>query len=247
MADTILKTSAGLITQVDAAGVIVDTAVSDPDTTTDAAHNAGDTAINVVAEGGTAAGDLIRIGSGDTMEIAEVASAAVGVITIALGLTYDQPSGVEVVEVEKLDLGHVAEGGVDFNVSEDVFEAGAATSAKTLIRKTTRITQAVTWPLLEWTANAFARAFGIPQSAILGDGTEGTPWRIALASEQIKSVTNASVYVECTQESGQIVEFQGWQLTPDLNKSWNVSRNSTAELPFGGDIKTIAEIRYTPT
>lgn len=246
MPETIQKSSADLVTQVDAAGVIVDAATPDPSTTTDAAHAAGVAVISVVAEGTPVAGDLIRIGAGDTMEIGVVVSVAVGAITIEQGLIYAQPTGVAVVEVEKIDLGHVAEGGVDLSVSEDIFEAGAATSAKTLIRKTTRITQNFAWPLLEWTTNVLARAFGIPQAAIDGTGIATDPYRVALDSLVIKTVTNASVYAECTNEDGDIVEFQGWQLTPDLNKAWNISRNSTTELPFGGDVKTIVMIRYTP-
>jgi hypothetical protein len=246
MAEIIQFSSQDLITQPDRVGMIVDTTSPDPDTTTDADHDAGDTAISVTDEGGAADGDIVRIGTGDTMEIGVVASATTGSITLDLGLRYDQPSGVPVVEIEKLNMGHAGEGGIDFAVNEEVFEAGACTSAKTLIRKTTRITQAITWPAMEWTTNLFARAFGIPQSAIQGTGAPATPWRIALESDAIKSVVNASLFVECSNEGGDIVEFQGWNLTPDLNKTWNVSRNSTAELPFGGDVKTIVMLRHTP-
>jgi len=246
MPETIQKSSADLITQVDEVGFIQDAASPDPSTTTDAAHTRGDTAISVTAEGGAQDGDLIRIGTGDTMEIAVVASATTGQITIDQGLEFDQPSGVPVVEVVKIDAGHVEESGVDFAVSEDIFEAGAATSPKTLVRKTVRITQAITWPSIEWSSNLFARAFGIPQSALDGTGTATDPYRAAVNSDLIKTVTNASVYVVCTTEGGDIVEFQGWQLTPDLNKSWNISRNAVASMLLGGDVKTIILRRHTP-
>lgn len=244
MPETILKTSAHMLTQVDAAGLMAAPAVPDPDTTLDADVAAGAAVISVVAEGGAVDGDLIQIGTGDTIEVGRVASTVAGSITLDQALLYPHVSGEAVQEVTKLDLGHVGEGGVDFNVSEDIFEAGAATSAKVLIRKTTRITQGITWPLIEFTAAAFAHVFGIPQAKVVGTGAADTPFRAALVSDDIKTVTKAHVYVECTNENGEVVEFQGFGLTPDLNKSWNVSRNASAEIAAGGDIKTIVMIHY---
>lgn len=244
MPETILKTSAHIITQVDAAGIFVEAATPDPETTIDVAVSAGDSSIGVADEGGAADGDILRIGTGDTMEIGVVASATTGSITLDQPVVYDHAVSEAVVEVSKLDMGHVGEGGVDFSISEDIFEAGAATSAKVLVRKTTRITQGITWPAMEWTTTMLAHAFGIPQSSLTGDGTAATPYRFALDSNVLKTVVGANLYVECTNENGEVIEFQGWGLTPDLNKSWNVSRNSTAELPFGGDVKTIAMLHY---
>lgn len=246
MADSILKTSAGLITQVDACGVIKDVS-GGASTTLDAGEPAGETSISVADETGFLADDYVRIGSGDTLEVGQVASTSAGTIVLKTGLRYAQANGVALVEQEKIDMGHVGEAGLDIGVSEDIFEAGAATSPKVLVRKTTRITQNFVWPAMEWTASMIAHAFGIPQASVLGSGTAADPYVIALDGDAIKSVTNVSLYAECTREDADIVEFQGWNLTPDLNKSWNVSRNSTAELPFGGDVKTIAMIRYTPS
>lgn len=244
MPETILKTSAHIITQVDAAGIFVDPTTPDPDTTFDVVAAAGDTVLNVAAEGTAADGDIVRIGTGDTIEIGVVAASAAGTITLDQGLVYAHAVGEPVVEVTKKDMGHVGEGGVDFSISEDIFEAGAATSAKVLVRKTTRITQGIVWPAMEWTTTMLAHAFGIPQSALVGDGSAATPFRFALDSAVLKTVVVANLYVECTNENGEVIEFQGWGLTPDLNKSWNVSRNSTAELPFGGDVKTIAMLHF---
>lgn len=246
MPTSIAQTSADIITQVDEVGFILDADTPDPDTVTDAAHSRGDVAISVTAEGSAADGDLVRIGVGDTMEIGVVASATTGQITLDQGLFYDQPSGVPVVEVIKVNAGHVEESGVDFNISEDIFEAGAATSAKTLVRKTVRITQAITWPAIQWTPLLFDRAFGIPDESFDGSKTATAPNRSAIVSDLVKTVTNASVYVLCTTEGGDIVEFQGWQLTPDLNKSWNISRNSVASLTLGGDVKTTVKKHWTP-
>ena len=246
MPTTIAQSSADIITQVDNVGFILDADTPDPDTTTDAAHSRGDTAISVADEGGAADGDLVRIGSGDTLEIGVVASATSGQITLDQGLFYDQPSGVAVVEQVKVNAGHVEEGGVDFNISEDIFEAGAATSAKTLVRKTVRITQGITWPAIQWSALMFDRAFGIPDVSFDGSGTATAPNRSAIASDLVKTVTFASVYVECTTEDGDSVEFQGWNLTPDLNKSWNISRNSVASITMGGDVKTTVLKKWTP-
>lgn len=246
MPETINKSSADMITQVDEAGFIVPADTPDPDTTIDVAVSAGDTALSVAAEGAAADGDILIIGSGDTQEIGVVASATAGSITLDLAVKYDHPVGDQVIEAKKVDAGHVEESGVDFNVSEDIFEAGAATSAKTLVRKTVSITQAITWPSIEWNDTLFAYAFGIPQSELDGTGAPDTPHRAALVSDDIKAALNVSVYVVCTTEAGDIVEWQGWNLTPDLNKSWNVSRNSVASLTQGGDVKTIVQLKHTP-
>lgn len=246
MADTRLGTAAELWNFLSEVGMIIDQATTPGSTTVATATDVGDTTIPVADESNFSAGDLLRVGSGETLEVATCASTSAGNVVIQTGLEYAHAVGEAVVEQVKVDLGHVAEGGVQISVAEDVFEVRASTSALVLSRRTTGITETISWPGILWNASNFAAAFGRPDSDVLGSGTPTDPYAIRVNPDEINTLLNASLYAQGVREDGDIIEFRGWNALFDLNKSTTLARNAVAELPFGAQVKTIELLRWTP-
>lgn len=237
--DTRLNTSAELWKQLDEAGIIVDTpAGASQLVDTDAVK--GDVTLVIDAAGTFVVGDLIRIGSGDELEVNEIDTLVTVTITLMTGLAYDQAIGQPVVEQEKRNIGHVAEGGVTMDATEETFEVAAATSAKVLVERTTGVTQRITWPGLNWSMRNAAIAVGMDEDAdILGTGIATDPFVLRWIADEMNSFLNASMYFQGVREDDKIFEMRGWNVKFDLNRSATFARNAAAELPMGGNVKAI--------
>jgi len=244
--DTRLNTSAELWKQLDAAGIITDTA-SGASQLVDANAAKGDVTLTIDAAGTFTNGDLIRIGSGDELEVNEIVSGAASVtLTLMTGLAYAQLIGGAVVEQEKRDIGHVAEGGVTMDATEETFEVAAATSAKVLVERTTGVTQRITWPGLNWSMRNVATAVGLDEDAdILGTGIVTDPFVVRWIADEMNSLLNISMFFTGVREDDKIFEVRGWNVKFDLNRSATFARNAAAELPMGGNVKAIELRQWT--
>lgn len=235
-----LNTSDELFDALTDVGVIRD--VATPNTSTvGAAATAGDTDFDVASGEGSQfeAGDLIRVGSGEELEVVEVASISTDTLTIFPALVYDHAVGETVAEQEKVYVGHVAEGGLTVENTEDTFEVRAATSAVVLLTKTTGINMRITWPNILFSTENIAMAMGVKESEITGTGTASDPETISWHSDVLGGEINASLFAEGTREDGQIIELRGFNVRWDLNVSSTLARNAVAELPTGGEVKTV--------
>lgn len=240
--DTRLNTAAELWKQLDEAGIIVDTP-SGASQALASAEAVGSTSLTLDAAGTFAAGDLIRIGSGDELEVNEIELIVTVTITLMTGLAYAQLAGAAVVEQEKRNIGHVAEGGVTMDATEETFEVAAATSAKVLVSRTTGVEQSIAWPGLNWSMRNAAIAVGMDEdNDILGTGVVADPFVLRWIADTMNSFLNASIYFLGVREDDKIMEVRGFNVKFDLNRSATFARNAAAELPMGGVVKTI-EIR----
>lgn len=226
---------------VSEAGVIL---AVDPvnESTVATAVTAGDETVEVGAGDGAGfeVGDLIRIGTGDTLEVGEVEAVATDTLTLVTPVAFDHAVGEEVAEQAKQDVGHVAEGGVTHDVSEDTFEVRAATAQGVLVERTTGVTQNLSWPGILWSPENLATAFGIPAADIYaGDGTATDPTAIRLLSDRFNAVDHASIYFQGVREDGTFVEVRGWNVKFDLNRTSTFARNAVAELPIGGRVDNL--------
>lgn len=240
-----LNTAAELWNFLSEVGVIVDVSAGQS-TTTDTAAAAGDALLSVVSETGFLAGDLIRVGSGETLEVHEVEAVSAGQIDLKATLEYAQASGVAVVEQVKINLGHASEAGVTWNVTEDVFEIRASTTKLVLSRRTTGITETIGWSGILWNLSNIAIAFGVDESNVGGAGTSADPYFFRVNPDELNTLLNASLYARGSREDGDIIEMRGWNCIFDLNKTATHARNTVAELPVGAQVKTIEFQRWTP-
>lgn len=240
--DTRLNTAAELWKQLDEAGIILDTP-SGASQLVDTLALKGDLTLIIDAAGTFAVNDLIRIGSGEEVEVNEIDTIVTTTITLMTGLAFDQEVGQPVVEQEKRDIGHVAEGGVTMDATEETFEVAAATSATVLVSRTTGVEQRISWPGLNWSMRNVAIAVGMDEdNDILGTGVASDPYVLRWIAEEMNSLLNCSIYFQGVREDDKIMEVRGWNIKFDLNRSATFARNAAAELPMGGIVKTI-EIR----
>lgn len=241
-----LNTSAEVWDALTEVGYIRDVAAGTP-STLDGAHTEGDTTVNVAAGEGSnfSEGDLIRIGSGEELEIVEIESIATDALTVFPGLGFDHDTGVAVVEQEKVDMGHVAEGGVTLEASEDTFEVRASTAQGVLIERTTGITQRLTWPAILWSMENLAVVMGMAESEVTGSGTASDPDALHWIADKFNSLENASVYAVGTLEDGTNLELRGHNVKFDLNKSASLARNAVAELPTGGRVQSMLFMQWS--
>lgn len=205
------------------------------------APSSGDTTFDVAGGEGAQfeAGDLIRVGSGEKLEVVEVASVATDTLTVFPALVHDHAIGEAVVEQEKIDMGHVEEGGLTIENTEDTFEVRSATSAVVLLTKTTGINMRITWPNILFSAENLALAMGVPEGQITGAGTASDPTAISWHSDVLGTELNASVYAQGTREDGEIIEVRGFNVRWDLNVTSTLARNAVAGLPTGGEVKAV--------
>lgn len=245
MPDARLGTAAELFNYLSEVGIIKDVSAG-ASTTSDTAAAAGDVIISVVSETGFVQGDFVRIGSGENLEVHEVEAVSAGQIDLVSPLEYAQASGVAVVEQEKIDMGHASEGGVQWSVAEDIFEVRASTSALVLSRRTTGITENISFNGILWNLSNVANAFGVDESDVVGAGTAADPYAFRVNPDELNTLLNASLYARGVQENGDILELRGWNCIFDLNKSSTFARNAVAELPIGAQVKTLEFRRWTP-
>jgi len=237
--DIRLNTAAELWKQLDEAGIIVDTPAG-ASQLVDAAALKGDVTLVIDAAGTFAVGDLIRIGSGEELEVNEIEAIVTVTITLMTGLAYDQEVGAAVVEQEKRNIGHVAEGGVTMDATEETFEVAAATSAVVLVSRTTGVEQRISWPGLNWSMRNAAIAVGMDEdNDILGTGVTADPFVLRWIADEMNSFINNSIYFQGLREDDKIFEVRGWNVKFDLNRSATFARNAAAELPMGGIVKAI--------
>lgn len=226
-------------------GRYADQATTPGNTTTDAAQTAGDTVLSVADETNFAADEFLRIGSGENQEVHEIASTAVGQITIKTPLLFDQPSGAAVVEKVETNMGHVGEAGVTYDLTEDEFELNAATSAQALTTKTVRTRGTLGWPGLNWSMEAVAASFGIDPTKVSGSGTAADPHQLGLIADNFNGLKNDGLYMKGVLEGGANIVIRAFNVKYDLNKSATFSRNAAAELPLSGRYKGVSLLEWT--
>jgi hypothetical protein len=244
--DTRLNTASELWKQLDEAGIIVDTP-SGSSQLVDTLAVVGATTLVIDAAGTFVDTDLIRIGSGDELEVNEIESGGgTTSLTLMTGLAYEQEVGQPVVEQEKRNIGHVAEGGVTMDATEETFEVSAATSSTVLVSRTTGVEQRIAWPGLNWSMRNAAIAVGMDEdSDILGTGVAADPFVLRWIADQMNSFLNCSLYFQGVREDDKIFEVRGWNVKFDLNRSATFARNAAAELPMGGIVKAIELRQWT--
>jgi hypothetical protein len=230
--DTRLNTASELWKQLDEAGIIVDTP-SGSSQLVDTLAVVGATTLVIDAAGTFVDTDLIRIGSGDELEVNEIESGGgTTSLTLMTGLAYEQEVGQPVVEQEKRNIGHVAEGGVTMDATD--------------VSRTTGVEQRIAWPGLNWSMRNAAIAVGMDEdSDILGTGVAADPFVLRWIADQMNSFLNCSLYFQGVREDDKIFEVRGWNVKFDLNRSATFARNAAAELPMGGIVKAIELRQWT--
>lgn len=202
-------------------------------TTITAAAGKAAVTLTVAAITNFTAGDTIRIGSGDEMEVAVISGAPAGlVITIAEGLQYAHAIAEPVVEMVTYDLGPIGVDGVSFTANGESVEVPVSTSRMPLATLLGFVDLALGATLPTFTPEMYAIAVGALQSYVKGAGTAVSPKSLTLTGAEFGSQSNIGVTAEGVTFGGGIVRIDLWGCTADYTGvSLTLSRGQVVGLP----------------
>ena len=193
----------------------------------------GQTVIPVPSTTNFGLNDLVRVGSGETMEIGVVASFVANTsITLADNLTYDHVPGEAVVEQTAWDLGDVTDGGVDVNGNAQTTDVGVATKrlAYTILNGYTDLTAAFGLP--SPALYSLCAALGIDFAKITGAGTAASPYALVTDGSEISGAQNQSLIAIGVAMDGSVLRVELWGIDVDYTGfSMPLARGQLASVP----------------
>lgn len=194
---------------------------------------AGVTSVPIATPANFAVGDAVRIGSGDTLEIGVITSAAVSPMLFADPLTYPHAVGEPVVAQTAYDLGDVSDSGVTITT------AGNATYVPVSTR---RLNFATLDGYLEMraefslpTASLYNLLFatGSPLSRLTGNGATITPFAFNTDGTQFATELNQSLIAIGTRMDGTPIRIELWNVDLDYTAyTARLARGVVATTPF---------------
>jgi hypothetical protein len=219
-------------------GVLRDAVGGTPGTTTtDEAHLAGVSVINVVDETDFTAGDWIRIDGGNKMEIQKVTSVAAGAITIDDQIVFDHVTGIAVTELVRVILGDITDDGVTRDTEVETAEIRAATQAGTYATLTVNVSGQISASLLNHSPENLLASLGIAETELRGTGTTGDPWITDIDFNNVGTTINEGLYLIGAMNDGTTVEIQGWGVEWEGTQSIQYVRGGTVSLPVVANVK----------
>lgn len=185
-------------------------------TTLAAATTAGGTTLSATASTNFAPGDLVRIDSGGNEEWNEINGAITGAGPFSFPLKYPiyavHPTGADVVEISKTNLGHVVDGGVTVQFDGDDNAVNSATRRLVLGYLTGHVGITATFGVTGYNVESFMTAMGsLDTSAnVTGTGVSATPFRGVIDTTKAKEIFNIGFSYDGVRKDGGIVEMQLW-------------------------------------
>ena len=253
-----MPTKNKVIKQLNTVLLLRDKAASGLVTTATSATAAGVTSVPVTGVVNAVAGDTVRIGSGDQLEIGVITN-VISPLTFADPLTYPHAIGDPVVSQTAYDLGDVSDSGATITV------AGNATYIPVSTR---RLNFATLDGYLEMraefslpTASLYNLLFatGTPLGQLTGNGATITPFAFNTDGTQFATELNQSLIAIGTRMDGTTVRIEMWNVDLDYTAyTMRLARGVVATTPFraiasGGGVITdnasayVKSVAFRPT
>jgi hypothetical protein len=193
----------------------------------------GQAVVPVAATANLTAGDTVRIGAGEELELGVISSVSAGVsITLADNLTYDHAVGEAVVEQVAYDLGDVTDGGVTTNAAAQTTDVATANRRLVYTVLNGNVDLTAEFALPGFTPFALAVACGLPLSAISGTGTASAPLSLATDGSDFGAEQNQSLIVIGLTQDGSAVRVELWGVDFDYTGiSVQLRRGQLASVP----------------
>lgn len=211
-------------------------------TTVSTAAAAGATSLVIASGTNFANGDDIRVGTGETMELARIASGG-GTTTITLSkpLLFEHLVGEPVVEQGALNIGVPEAEGFRFTYSAETSDVFAATQRLAFGSLTGYVDVRASWRYPVVTTDVMAMAFGVPRANVIGDGTAaaqtGTVGPRLFTSDGVLfgAITNVNVVAVGTLQDGSPARLELYNFNIDptgVNVSF--ARGQLSTVPVAG-------------
>lgn len=242
-----------MIRQLLAAYLVRDKAAGGGNTTLATAAGPGTGTFTLTSATNFAVGDILRVGSGEEMELVKIGALAGAVVTPAEALVYAHAIGEQAVEQEVFDLGDVAGDGVSVTFAGSTTDVAVATrrTAYTQLSGYVSATAALALPGL--TLFNMLVALGMPLSGVSGAGSAASPYHLVTDGNEFNSDANQSLIVISVLEDGTYLREELWGIDADYTGlSMTLNRGNLNSIPAsfvasaGGVVSTVAN-PYVPT
>lgn len=181
-------------------------------------------------------GDLIRVGSGEEMELALITGTpSGGNITVTQGLVYAHASGEAVVEQVAYDIGDIEAAGVNVNFAGESQDINVATKRLAFTTLNGYVDASMEFALPTFTLDNFALATGILPTKILGSGTALSPKSITTNGSEFAGASNVSLVAVGTKFDGSYIRVELWGVDFDYTGvNFALSRGQLVSTPVKG-------------
>ena len=179
------------------------------------------------------AGTVVLIGSGETLELAVVASVAVETITFVDALTKVHAVGSKVRAGIAYDMGAPIAGGIRAMFAGTTTDIPVATQRLPLTTLNGYITAEATLSLPYFSAKALVLATGAPVASLVGNGAVATPWNFATDGSDFGSVGDQCFVGVGIKLDGTYFRVELWGAVADYSGiSTSLSRGAASSVPI---------------
>lgn len=214
------------------------------DTTTTEAIVAGDTAFDVTATTNFTTGDYAMVdGSGGT-ELVKLGTVA-STMPVTRPMIIAQNTGARLVEAVEADLGHVAEGGIQFGGSATITEIKAATSRTAIAFIADAAILTWTIPLLGYNNLNLLAAFGATESEA-GSGSAAAPYAALIGQDTVNTQTLFCLRATGVRHDSKIVEVDFLDCTVEVNVNVTIGAPNPDGITMTGKCASIIQRIWTP-
>lgn len=205
-------------------------------TTLTASTAIGATALTVAGITNFASGDVIRVGSGEDLELATITGAPAGnTINVTQGLVYAHATGEAVVEQVGFDLGDVEEAGVTVNFAGESIDIPVSTKRLAFTTLPGFVDASMEFAMPTFTIDNFAHATGTALARVTGSGTPTQPKQVTSDGSEFGGRTNASLVAVGTKFDGSFLRVEMWGVDFDYTGvSFALSRGQLVAVPMRG-------------
>lgn len=215
------------------------------DTTTTEAIVAGVSDVDVVAATNFSNGNYAMVdGSGGT-ELVTLGTVATTPMPVTRPFVIAQATGARLVEAVEADLGHVAEGGIQFGGTATITEIKAATSRTAIAFIADAAV--LTWniPLLGYNNLNLLAAFGATESEA-GSGTPSAPYSALIGQDTVNTQTLFCLRATGVRHDSKIVEVDFLDCTVEVNVNVTIGAPNPDGITVTGKCASIIQRIWTP-
>jgi len=243
-----------VVKQISSVALVRDSTGTFGSTTLTSAAAAGASTLTVAGITNFAVGELIRVGSGEEMELVQIhgSTAPVGsTITLATNLVYSHAIGEQVVAQPAYNIGDITDGGVSLEFNGESTDIFVATKRLVFATLNGYVNAQAKLSLPGVSLYNFAVATGSLFANVVGSGTTASPRQFASDGTDFGGATNMSLIVEGTLMDGTVVRMEMWGVDADYTGiSLALSRGTLSPVPVtftasAGGVMATAASGYT--
>jgi hypothetical protein len=215
------------------------------DTTTAAATVVGTASVDVVASTNFTAGDYVMVDGDAGVEVMTLGTIATTPMPTTVPFLLASSSGARMVEAQRIDMGHVAEGGIQFGGSQTLTEIKAATSRTAIAFFGESTTLTMTVPLLGYNNLNLLATFGATESED-GSGTSSDPYGAAISSDTVGTQGLHCYRAEGTLYDGRIVQIDFTGATVEVNANITIGAPNPDGMTLNAKVTSFIQRIWTP-